>query len=344
MVASIEFIKDPNYVGLMTFELIQTSDGIHLNNTILWFHSKTYGKLSFLPSFDLWSPDIQSRILTSAETKSILTRGKSHKNWLEGQYNRPFSIGNLEFELIPAYDGFGGAHLKITHDHQSLLFLADLRESLEKTTPLAITGDIDCLAFPADIPLTPANQKIKLETYQAQLKELFTAALERPVFICDCSTYTAAHTILAAETFSVDLYAQRGDTAILRKLQKSGYWKTPVQPFLTLQKPPTKGLIFLSESALPSALTSLKEALVVFPYGGEIREKFFQNFFPQAHLHTTPLLFRDTAKDLVAITRQTKTKKVIFYGSYASDYQRYFVSRSSLQSLDFSVTQQASLF
>lgn len=105
----------------------QTDDGLHLNDSILWFDSRHNGELSFLSSA---SYNFQSRVpqvIATEETVKILEAYKKKPNALVCQYNRPFSIGRLKMELLPSGAVLGGASLYVETEKGRLLYAPQLQ-------------------------------------------------------------------------------------------------------------------------------------------------------------------------------------------------------------------------
>lgn len=90
-----------------------TSDGLHVEGSILWFDSKSSGDLSFLsnPSSKVSIPG--PKIIATDVTLKILELHHQRPKALVCQYNRPFAIGKLKMELLPSGSSLGGASLHV---------------------------------------------------------------------------------------------------------------------------------------------------------------------------------------------------------------------------------------
>jgi Cft2 family RNA processing exonuclease len=104
-----------------------TSDGLHLDESILWFDSHSSGQLSFLSSALFTDKVSVPQVITTEETAKILEAFKRRPNALICQYNRPFSIGTLKMELLPSGSVIGGASLFVETDGGKLLYAPQLQ-------------------------------------------------------------------------------------------------------------------------------------------------------------------------------------------------------------------------
>ena len=94
-----------------------TDDGIHFDNSILWLDSFSSGEVSFISSAINLKKNIAPQVIATEETIKIFDYLKIRPKTLRCQYNRPFSIGKYNLELLPAGSIIGSASLFIkTHD------------------------------------------------------------------------------------------------------------------------------------------------------------------------------------------------------------------------------------
>lgn len=106
----------------------QTDDGLHLENSILWFDSQAGGELSFLSSaITIQQQPKVPQVIATEETIKILETYRKRPNALVCQYNRPFSIGRLKMELLPSGCVLGGASLYVETDKGRLLYAPQLQ-------------------------------------------------------------------------------------------------------------------------------------------------------------------------------------------------------------------------
>jgi len=105
----------------------QTEDGLHLDDSILWFDSRYNGELSFLSSATYNFQSRVPQVIATEETVKILEAYKKKPNALICQYNRPFSIGRLKMELLPSGTVLGGASLYVETEKGRLLYAPQLQ-------------------------------------------------------------------------------------------------------------------------------------------------------------------------------------------------------------------------
>jgi putative mRNA 3-end processing factor len=108
-----------------------TEDGVHLDGSVLWLDANFPEAISFVSSVK--SPGKQGRkgassgkrnsqIIATEETVRLLELRNKKQNALVCQYNRPFSIGRLKMELLPAGSVLGSASLYIEHGKDRILY------------------------------------------------------------------------------------------------------------------------------------------------------------------------------------------------------------------------------
>lgn len=99
-----------------------TEDGLHLEGSILSFDALHSGDLSFLSSVLMADSRISPQVIATEETIRLLESQKRRPKALICQYNRPFSIGRLKMELLPAGGTLGGALLHVEVDNKRILY------------------------------------------------------------------------------------------------------------------------------------------------------------------------------------------------------------------------------
>jgi putative mRNA 3-end processing factor len=104
------------------FTLVETEDGIHLSDSILWFDAKNRTELSFLSSAALSRGQTVKQAIATDETIRLMECFNRKSISLKCQYNRPFSLGRLKMELLPSGSMLGGASLYLETDRGKLLY------------------------------------------------------------------------------------------------------------------------------------------------------------------------------------------------------------------------------
>ena len=105
-----------------------TDDGIQLGESALWLDSFHCGKFSFLSSAMGALQRFSSHVITTEETLRILKVFRKSPKALVCQYNRPFSIGQHTFELLPSGSILGGAVLYMETQNLSTLYISNAQQ------------------------------------------------------------------------------------------------------------------------------------------------------------------------------------------------------------------------
>jgi len=116
-----------------------TDDGIHLDDSVLWFDAYKNRELSFISSAQKHSTSSQTKIIATEETVKIIEHFGQKPNALICQYYRPFSLGRLRMELLPSGSVLGGASLYVEKDQESTLYAPDIQsQAIPTEKPLAL--------------------------------------------------------------------------------------------------------------------------------------------------------------------------------------------------------------
>jgi hypothetical protein len=121
--------SDSNAHPARLHEIAGVADGLHLVDSILSFDSFDGGLLSFVSStlVGYKKQYIKPQIIASEETFRLLNLQGKSQSPLICQYNRPFSVGHLKMELLPAGNVVGGASLHVENQHGRLLYAPALQ-------------------------------------------------------------------------------------------------------------------------------------------------------------------------------------------------------------------------
>lgn len=123
--------------------------GIHLSNSVLWCDSDKKGELCFLSHAHLSHFGKHRRILTTAQTLKLITRGIGKSDALTPPYRQPFTLGSLQLTLLPAGHILGSSQLLIEREGKKLLYSHDLNPRRSKTCERAEAVKCDALVVPA---------------------------------------------------------------------------------------------------------------------------------------------------------------------------------------------------
>jgi len=106
--------------------MIEYKDGIHLKGTGLWFDSKKKTDLTFISSADIEKFTAPEKIIATPETIKLLGNKVRRAVLLSCPYNRPFTLGNLQVELIPSGHMLGSAQMVVDKGDKTLIYAGDI--------------------------------------------------------------------------------------------------------------------------------------------------------------------------------------------------------------------------
>jgi len=121
--------------------MIEFDRGIHLRGTSLWFDSVKKSKFSFISNANIGKFSPSEKVIATPETLRLIEKRIRNSVALACPYNRPFTIGSVEAELIPSGYMPGAAQIEIKTAGRSVLYTGDicLRRSLT-SEPIRIKG------------------------------------------------------------------------------------------------------------------------------------------------------------------------------------------------------------
>lgn len=119
--------------------MIEYKNGIHLKGTELWFDSKKKTELSFISSADIDKFTSPEKIIATPETIKLLEKKLRKPVLLSCPYNRPFTLGNLQVELIPSGHMLGSAQMIVDKGDKTLIYAGDINlEKLPTSEPVSM--------------------------------------------------------------------------------------------------------------------------------------------------------------------------------------------------------------
>ncbi|HVY54866.1 MAG TPA: hypothetical protein VHC46_03830, partial [Thermodesulfobacteriota bacterium] len=121
--------------------MIEFDRGIHLRGTSLWFDSVKKSKFSFISSADIGRFSPSEKVIATPETLRLIEKRIRDSVALACPYNRPFTIGSVEAELIPSGYMPGAAQIEIKTGGRAILYTGNisLRRSLT-AEPIRVKG------------------------------------------------------------------------------------------------------------------------------------------------------------------------------------------------------------
>ena len=203
-------------------------DGYHLKNSVLSLDASGETDLSFVSSAMLPRP-YEKRIIATEETVAIFTSVyKKKTNSLICQYYRPFSVGNLTLELLPAGTVLGSALLYIETNKNRVLYAPHVQTSeIPMIAPLSLRK-ADVLL----IGMHHANFDLpSREEEKAKLARAIVASKEQIKIYC-ASLGTAQEIALLATEQGCSVTVHQSISAI----NKVYYAKTSLQSMRVYRK------------------------------------------------------------------------------------------------------------
>ncbi|HZH04151.1 MAG TPA: MBL fold metallo-hydrolase [Myxococcaceae bacterium] len=123
--------------------------GLHLSGTPLWLDARRKAELSFVSHAHSDHIARHHRVIATAPTLRLMThRLGTLKSALPVPYNRPFELGPLVLELLPAGHILGSAQLRVTReDGQRIVYTGDLNLEPSLTAEPAQVAECDVLVI-----------------------------------------------------------------------------------------------------------------------------------------------------------------------------------------------------
>ncbi len=106
--------------------MIEYDQGIHLLGTDLWFDSKKKAKFSFISNANTGRFAPPEKVISTPETIKLI-EGKIKKSVvLACPYYRPFTLGNMQVELIPSGYMPGSAQIAVSSGDETIIYTGDI--------------------------------------------------------------------------------------------------------------------------------------------------------------------------------------------------------------------------
>lgn len=106
--------------------MIEYDKGIHLKGTDLWFDSRKKTKLSFISSASVDRFGAPEKIISTPQTVKLIEKRIKKSVVLACPYHRPFTLGNLQVELIPSGHMPGASQIVVNNGSKSIIYAGDL--------------------------------------------------------------------------------------------------------------------------------------------------------------------------------------------------------------------------
>lgn len=191
-------------------EILATDDGLIVNDSILCLDSYSSGHLSFLSSALNPFQKILTSVITTEETQKILRVFQRNPNALICQYNRPFSIGKLQIELLPSGGVLGGASLYVETGGSNFLY-APMLQANQKLAGLPAMQLKPVSTMILNAPNPPElSEKLgrenEVERFRKQIRRTLSKGVWPVVFCHPIATAQEITQIIAEEGVSVSVH------------------------------------------------------------------------------------------------------------------------------------------
>lgn len=290
-----------------------TDDGLQFDKSILWLDSKKNGKLSFLSSAASVRERHETQVIVTEETYQLLKLYNPRLKALICQYNRPFSIGRYNLELLPSGSVLGGASLYIDTGQEKILYAPMISDS---KVPLARTAQckpVDYLVLRVDYydsfrsnlsrkkELGRFVSCVKSCLYEKKIPIILSPLLHTASEICDLLTQQGLKLIVHKHIFDIN------------KVYESFGHNLGDYQLLSMEKDCQDSVIIL-----PKSYRSQK--LLLFAKNRQFL--FINDKLDPSYAHNNENTFDvplpDIGANLIKIIKELKPKKTYLLGPYAN--------------------------
>ena len=305
------------------FHVSLTDDGLHLDNSILWFDAVNSGDLTFLSAATATTATATAptvpQVIATEETVRILEALRRRPAALTCQYNRPFSIGRLRMELLPSGAVLGGASLFVETERGRLLYAPNLQPHRLPTVRKMQLRHADALILGspdsepgAIVPQRRRERERFLETVQSLAR-----GDAYPVIVCDpIGTAQELTRMLTDAGLPVSTH-----DVIFRVNQVYESYGSKLGPFLRYSRRHARQKVVLFPrparrgAALPSHLP--EGPLLVVEQGVEVT---LPSSTPRIPVDIFHLGSGCSTSDLKEIVATVAPKELLVFGPYAKRY------------------------
>lgn len=113
---------DPGSMHHQRHPEIIYQDGVHLRGTVLWLDALEARRFCFVSSGHVRQLAHHGRVLATPPTVRFLRARLGIGDALIAPFNRPFGLGPLRLELMPAGSMLGAAQLLVELDHERIVY------------------------------------------------------------------------------------------------------------------------------------------------------------------------------------------------------------------------------
>jgi Cft2 family RNA processing exonuclease len=125
--------------------MIEYDEGIHIKGTDLWFDSKKRVRFSFLSNANVNHFVPHEKVIATPQTLRLLGDRIKNSVVLACPFNRPFTLGKVQVELIPAGYILGSSQVVVEIDGKRIIYTGDFKLRHTETAEMAEVKRCDIL-------------------------------------------------------------------------------------------------------------------------------------------------------------------------------------------------------
>lgn len=126
---------------------VEYDDGIHLTGSVLWFDSSKALDLCFVSHAHYGHMARHRKILATDKTVSLFRHRVGAADALSCPFNKPFNLGELIIELLPAGHVLGSAQLHVIQGGKTLVYTGDINLVPSRTSEGIAIKECDVLVI-----------------------------------------------------------------------------------------------------------------------------------------------------------------------------------------------------
>lgn len=125
--------------------MIEYDEGIHIKGTDLWFDSKKKVQFSFLSNANVNHFASHEKVIATPQTLKLSGEKIKNSVALACPFNRPFTLGKVQVELIPAGYILGSSQIVAELDGKRIIYTGDFKLRCTETAEMAEVKRCDTL-------------------------------------------------------------------------------------------------------------------------------------------------------------------------------------------------------
>jgi putative mRNA 3-end processing factor len=195
--------------------------GIKINNSLLWLDSFYDGPFSFISSAEGFkAPGPNTQLILSEETHSLVKSKYNLNKTLLCQFNRPFSLGELTLELLPAGTIPGAANLLISVNQQKIFYGAAFQTDKNPHTRSLQIRSAQTLILNVKNPQKTQQPYLRKSEHKKLLNMLLQPKYKNSLLVCD--TWSVAEVLSLLLQHDLKAVVHPSLQKILRKYKDCG--------------------------------------------------------------------------------------------------------------------------